>query len=229
MKKMIPLIFCILMIPLALRAADDAQQPRNEAQVILGGIFPETKVTLQGTDALASPGLAVGARYMHNLTPVTSFGGEVISLMPGQSTSDALITDGITVSQFTSVAFFAEVRVKRDDGIVRPYGLAGVGFGSTSMKINATPQAGFVWTNTKTAETRTVVDSSKLTPALTIQSGLDFVFSDSFGGGLGVAWYYFGSATYDATAVAQQTVPGFVGISGPIASISFLGNLAYRF
>lgn len=225
---MTKIAFLLLLFPMVAQS-----DPLNNVQLLLGGIFPTTKVTLNSTDDLASPGVAVGARYLADISkgdlPV-SIGGEIISLNPGNHVSDTMVTNAITVSNFNSLAFLADLKFRVDDEpVFKPFVLIGLGGESTNENISATPQPGFVWTNTGTTETRTAVDSTKFGFAFTLQSGVDFVLTDKFKAGISGAWYYFASQTYDSTPVAQQTVPGFMGVTGPLSSIALLGNLTYSF
>src|SRR6185312_410625 len=219
----------LLMIFAALLLAQAAlAEEKNEIQFLLGAVKPTNNVSIQGSDSLGTSGLAVGGRYLRETT-VTGLqvGGEIMSLNPGSAASDTLITNTNSTVQVKSLAFMADAKLAKTDGTVRPWVLVGLGFHSTNMDIESAPKAGFVWTDTGTRETRTVVDSTKTGVAATLQGGLDFPVNDQFLIGAGIAWYALGSTTYDATPVARQF--GLTGISGGISDVAFLVSANYRF
>lgn len=167
---------------------------------------------------------------MTRAAPVLMLGGELQTLKPSEHRSGTLITNGNSTTQFESLLVLAEAKLMpRGRRRFRPYLLGGIGFHSTKMKIDVTPYPGFVWTDTGTKETRQAVDARKTSAAVTLQVGADFPVSDRVVVGLSAAWYSLGKATYESTAVAKRTRPGFTGIEGSISSTAILVHLGMRF
>lgn len=200
---------------------------RSEFHVNVGGFIPLAKLSIQGSDNLAGPGYAFGAQYFRQTGSRVSPGLEIEKLAAGQHNSPTLITNGNTNSQFDSVTLMALIRLSPAEGDIRRYVIAGIGFHSTSIEINSSPQAGFAWTDTHTTETRSLVNSTKSALAFTLQAGANFMINDSVSYGVGVAYYYLASTTYSATPAAQLF--GLEGIRQSISGIDLTGNFALRF
>lgn len=224
--KLIALLSLILLLPTMASAEENS---KASVEVLIGPAFSGTKVLMNAEDDLASPGLAFGARFMAKVAPIVSIGAELQTLNMGEHSSTILVTNGNSTSKFNSLLFLAEIKIAADSGRIRPFGLAGFGFHSTAMKIESTPQTGFVWANTGTRETRSAVDSRRTAAAMTLQGGVDFPLGDRVNLGFSGAWYYLGEATYDSTAVARQTLPTFAGVKGSISATALLANLTYKF
>lgn len=217
----------ILVLALALPTMAVAEEPANDAQLLIGMVKPTTQIEGAMKDDMGEAGLHIGGRVMHRLDSIISVGGELSLLAPGEANSSVLLTNANTTSKVSSVLFLAEMRVRRSQGSVRPWGIAGLGGHSTSLKIEGAPRAGFVWSDTGTRETRTGIDSSKAGIAFTAQAGLDFIVSDRLTMGVAGAWYGLGKTTYDATP-AGRTI-GLTGVEGGISYLGLTGNVAYRF
>ncbi|MCM2303550.1 MAG: outer membrane beta-barrel protein [Elusimicrobia bacterium] len=220
----------LLSFLLAMSLTANAEDGRKTSlELLVGPAFSATKVLMNAEDNLASPGMAFGGRFMAKAAPYVSVGAELQTLSMGEHSSTVLVTHGNSTSKFDSLLILAEIKIAADSGAIRPFGIAGVGFHSTAMKIESTPQTGFVWTNSGTRETRTAVDSRRTAAALTLQGGVDFPIGDRVELGLSGSWYYLAEATYDSTAVARQTLPTFGGVKGSITSTALLANLKYKF
>ena len=199
----------------------------NEFHVNAGVFAPLTKLSIQGSDSLAGPGYAFGAQYFRQMGSRVSPGLEVEKLTAGQHDSPTLITNGNTNSQFDSVTLMALVRISPAEGDTRRYAIVGIGFHSTNIEINSTPQTGYAWTDTHTTETRSLVNATKSGAAFTFQAGANFMINDAVSYGAGVAYYYLATTTYSATPAAQLF--GLEGIKQSIAGIDLTANLNVHF
>lgn len=199
----------------------------NEFSISLGGFVPLSRLTLQGTDAVAGYGGAFGAQYLRDVTSAAAVGAGVERLNGGAHNSDTLITNGNTASQIESTVALLLGRYSINEGQFRLHVLGGIGIQETTLQINSTPQPGYAWQDTRTTESRTMVNSTKAAPALMLQPGFDAYLSDTAWVGAGLAYYYLGSATYDATSAAQKL--GLSGIHGSLAGVALTANLNLRF
>lgn len=203
------------------------QNPLNEFHINAGGFIPLAKLSIQGTDDLAGPGYSFGAQYFRQLGPNFSTGVEIEKLGGTQHNSLTLINNLFTYSQFDSLTMMVLARLSSGEGKIRPYGIGGVGFHSTTIQINSFPQPGFTWADTGTVETRNVVNSTKSAAALTLQAGVNDTINESVSFGAGVAYYYLAAATYDASPDAKKL--GLLGINQPLAGIRLVADLNFRF
>lgn len=211
-RAMVAVVLTMLSLPV--RAAD------KSLELLVGPVIPLTKLDNSanggGTDYIASTGFSIGGRFMNRVKPNFSLGGEIQSLMPGDQNSSSFIAHANTKSSFSSMLFLAEAKLAGESGPIRPFAIAGLGFHSTHVTATTTLAPGFVWTDTGTRETRTVVDSTQTKFAGTVIGGAEIPIDDRFSLGLSAAFYYLAKGTYD-------------GVSGSISAISFLGSAAYRF
>lgn len=219
----------IALLCLQILCVVSANADRVETQFLVGALSPHTKIALIGSDDLASKGISVGARIMADISPIFSVGPEIQFLTPTKHESVSLVPNANTSSSFESMLLLGSIRIKRPEGAVRPFGIAGTGFHTTRMQIESTPRSGFVWSDTGTRETRKAIDSKSTSMAASLQAGLDFQINDSLQAGVSLAWYYLGYTLYDSTPAAQSLVPGFVGVDGPISATSLAANINFRF
>lgn len=199
----------------------------NEFSINLGGFVPLSRLTLQGTDAVAGYGAAFGAQYLRDVTSAAAVGVGIERLNGGSHNSDTLLANANTASQTESTVALLLGRYSINEGSFRLHVLGGVGIQETNLQINSAPQPGYTWTDTGTTETRTMVNSTQSTAALMLQPGFDAYLSDAVWVGAGLAYYYLGAATYDATPAAQKF--GLSNVHGSLAGVQLTANLNLRF
>ncbi|OFX10633.1 MAG: hypothetical protein A2516_01220 [Alphaproteobacteria bacterium RIFOXYD12_FULL_60_8] len=198
----------------------------NEISFNMGGFTPSAKLTLNGQDDVASPGLAYGGRYLRQTSAHAAFGIGFEKINPVMHNSETLITHAFTSSNFESSTVMGLAKLSTS-GAFQLYVMGGLGFHATTLKIDAFPLAGYVWSDTGTFETRSVVNSTKSSAASMLQIGLDGDIGKSLSAGVELAYYYLGATTYDASPAAKQF--GLVGINGAFAGVSFAGHFSARF
>jgi opacity protein-like surface antigen len=199
---------------------------RNEASFDAGAFLPTAKITLGGKDDIASPGFAVGGRYFRDIAPNAAFGLGIEKLLPGSHDSDTLIPNGKTTTKFDSLTVMGLFRYATGDD-VRFTVTGGLGFHSSTMKIDVTPSAGLVWTDTGTRESRTFVDSTKTAAALMLAGGVDGKINETFSAGGELAYYALGSADYEAAPAGKRA--GLASVNGSLAGLAVSGHVSARF
>lgn len=226
--KIFSLIAALLLCATSARA--DEPEPKNEFSLVIGNVMSRTKITLDGSDYLASAGVAAGVRLLTRVSPRLMVGAEIQSLKPSERRSGVLITRGDATTSFESLLILGELKwIASGKRRFRPYALGGLGVHSTSMKIDVEPQRGYVWADTGTTEIRRQVDSRRSAAALTLQAGADFPVNERVVLGFGASWYYLGKTTYHSTAKAKATRPAFTGVDGSLSALSILAHMGFRF
>jgi len=175
----------------------------------------------------AMSGTAYGVRYLHSATAFTAVGVDVDFLRPATKNSDSLIANARTTLGVESSSVLAVVRCGNTEEKIRPYGLFGMGVHFTTIHLEAAPQAGFGWSDTLTAEKRTLISSGGTAMAIKISGGADYAVNENFLAGLFLAFNHMGSATYAATDQAKSL--GVQSASGSMTAITFGLNLTGRF
>jgi opacity protein-like surface antigen len=114
-----------------------------------------------------------------------------------------------------------------DHGYARPYLLGGIGANHTSTVIEASPNPGFGWSDTDTAETRTLVDDSHWGLASTARFGVDFSMMDPSVFSLEFGWTHLANSTYPATPAGQ--VLGLDSVNGNQNVLVIAARWGWRF
>jgi len=195
-----------------------------------GGIFiPRTKLTVQGTDTIAGTGYEFGALALHRVAqaPFLEFGAGLEDVSGGAHQSSALITNFQTTTRFRSLMGMALARVSTDAGRLRLRLLGGVGFASTNFSLGAQPNAGFVWADTFTSESRSLVNTTQTSAMLMLRPEVDARFTDNVGLGASLSYIVIASANYDPTSAGQAA--GFESSSLSFYGIALSGNLYVKF
>ncbi len=172
-------------------------------------------------------GSAYGVRFLHSAGPVAAVGLDVDFMKPADSTSSKLIADAHASTAIDSESFLAVVRLGATEDALQPNFLFGLGVHVTSLKLEAQPDPGHGWADTLTGEKRTLIDSEALGPALKIQGGADYAFTDNLLAGAFLAFNYLGSARYEATGQAKSL--GVNSISGSMTALTGGVSVTARF
>lgn len=185
--------------------------------------FHAGMASLMGT--IAARGPAYGVRYLHSRTPFIGLGLEADYLRPKNKDKDN--GNHLASTSTDSASVLGVVRIGPTEGALRPNFLLGLGIHFTSIRYQAVPKKDFVWTDSGTAEKRTLIDSSAKGAAIKIQAGADYALTDNFLAGAFLGWNYLGSAKYEATDQAKSL--GVNSISGSLSAVTLGVSLAARF
>jgi hypothetical protein len=93
--------------------------------------------------------------------------------------------------------------------------------------IEATPNVGFGWTDTDSAETRTLVDDSRWGFASTVRMGVDFALADPSVFSLELGWTRLANPSYQATRAGQDL--GLNSVTGNQDALAFAARWGWRF
>jgi hypothetical protein len=226
MKK---IIAALMMVAGIARAGD-----RDSLSVRILGNSPTSKIQAFGSDKNGGVGYGVGAEYVHRLYDHLGLGAELTYATRSKVDSSVLLPGALTTVSGSDLTLMAigKFFVNKAEEKLQPYLSLGLGFGRSRAKGVATPNPGFVWAATGTNDTRTVVDSSKTSWAMSIRGGLDTFVNDSKSVSVGaeVGWFKIGNMTYPLTASGAQVLPGVSGVSvGQVSGIQFGGRTSYHF
>ncbi len=223
-KAMVTLLVVALMPVISSAEGLDRE---NEISFRLGGYSSSSKIKIDKEDDVGKSGTAFGFRYIRNVNDRVGVGLEMNLLNAGEHESTTLMTNGISTTKLNTLATLGIVRVRFGRERFRPYALGGFGIHSTSLQLDSKPQVGFVWSNTGTSETRTLVDSRKTGVALALEGGFDYHFNDTVSAGAFLGWHLQSETTYDATAAGRAG--GLTGIKGSFSGIALGGSFSARF
>ena len=210
------------------RPEKSGAEPKGEVSVDVGNLTSATQLQgLNGSDDLSAPGIFYALRYLHDVAPHLAVGLQGEALMPGDRTSQVLLTNDDTTTHFESFDAMGMARVQFGSGKLRPYVMGGVGAYSAYLNISARPKPGNVWPDTGVNDTRTLVDSSAGGFIGAFQAGLDCDLSASVRLGGFFSYRHLGTASYGVTSDANAL--HITGVSGSYDAIMFGGRLAGRF
>lgn len=182
-----------------------------------------------GKEKAGSTGLSIGGQYLYNLREDIGIGVDVNYFGSGDKTSSTFIPRGeSTLSSKMTTVLAVYKYTFTTKGAVWPYVIAGLGFGSSNLKVDAKPAAGFVWADTGTAETRSMMDSTKTVFASAIGLGMDIPINQRIALGGEVRWVGCGSANYDSTQAAKSGF-GVNGVDGSLNQVLVTAKVGYKF
>jgi opacity protein-like surface antigen len=205
-----------------------APEPKGEISIDVGNLTSATQLQgLNGHDDLSAPGIFYALRYLHDVAPHLAIGLQGEALMPGDRTSQVLLTNNNTNTHFEAFDAMGMARVQFGSGRLRPYVMGGVGVYSAYLNIDSRPKPGYVWPDTGVNDTRTLVDSSSGGFIGAFQAGLDYDLFSSVRLGAFFSYRHLGTAAYGVTADANAQ--HINGVSGSYDAIMFGGSLAGRF
>ena len=204
----------------------------QEFSLEFGAASPLSRVSFAsaggGTDDNGNSGLLLGAQYLYRTNPRLAFGLNIESMNRGSSDSHGLLPQSDT--QISGNSFLLMPVLKYtivDRGWTRPYFLAGIGVNRTSTLIDARPNFGFLWSDTLTDETRTLVDDSHWGLATTARLGIDFLqFNPSFFS-FEIGWTGISNGSYSATPAGQSV--GLNNVTGNLSYLTVGGKWGWRF
>lgn len=109
-----------------------------------------------------------------------------------------------------------------------PYIGFGLGIAQTRLKADIQPAPGFVWTVTRTNESRTVIDSQETSVAWSPRLGVEGHLGGGFSLGLELAIFGTGETTHNATESGRQVMGDF-SITGRRTDFLMSFCVAYHF
>lgn len=181
-----------------------------------------------GSDINGNSGLLIGTQYFYSLTPHLAAGMNMEYINRAPRDSQSLLPESDTAVSGDSLLLIPTLKFSLvDRGDVRPYLLAGIGANRTSTVVESSPNPGFEWSDTHTAETRTLVDDAKWGVASTLRVGVDFdvmnpsVFSFECG------WTRLSNATFGATPAGQAL--GLSSITGNQNVMTIAARWGWKF
>lgn len=215
----------LLFFALPLKA--EVQHGTQFVSVDAGLVLPRTELVLSGpAEKIGAAGPKIGLQYLYHTTNNWALGTEFNYSARGKLASSKFLTNSDSEIEGTYLSalvlarytFFAE-------RTFHPFVVLGVGFASNKLKIVSTPASGFVWTDTGTSETRTMVDSTQTGLASTFGFGFDIETSDTGFFGVEFRGQAIGEATYDASSSAKNLgLGGFKGLMGDLVLSARLGK-----
>lgn len=212
--------------------SDELVLPRpNAVSLELGMAVPMSDVDLSGfgggTATNGAAGPSFGVRYLR--FPNSSAGVGVELAYHGRSGSDS--ADLGTVSSRVSgdaVLLLGVVKLPLTNrGRVRPYLLGGGGVYRLTEQVDGKPDAGRVWSDTGTRETRRLIDDAAAGAAATARFGVDFGADPSGGFALELGWTGYTNARFDATAAGRSV--GYGGTRAGLDEFTFSGRYSFDF
>ncbi|MBI3563999.1 MAG: hypothetical protein HY079_02245 [Elusimicrobia bacterium] len=167
-----------------------------------------------GTASDGDVGPLFGLRYLRDVSPRWSAGGEFRFEGRGGTDSPGLLANADASVSGSSVLFLGLLRRSFGRDGLRPYVLVGAGAHRTTTTIDAAPAAGFAWSDTGTGETRRLVDGDAWGAAATARAGVDFTPRDPGELSLEAGWTLLSRETYAATARGRAL--GLTGVTAPL-------------
>lgn len=215
-----------------LREIGGGPEPTQMFSLGLGFATPASRVNFEstggGTASNGDTGLFFGTQYAYSLSPRTAIGFNIEYLGRSPTGSQSLVPE--TNTDVSGGTFLLMPTVKyafTSRGNARPYLLAGVGANRTSTVVDATPNVGFGWSDTGTAETRTLVDDSRWGLAYTGRVGIDFLVSEPSVFSLEFGWTGVDNADAEATRAGKDL--GLEEVTGNVSAVTFAARWGWRF
>jgi hypothetical protein len=169
-----------------------------------------------------------GLQYLYHVSPRVAWGLEFHYLDREDADSASLVPSSEARVSGDSLVVLGVAKCSLTDrGYARPYVLFGAGADRTSTTIVAHPLPGFSWSDTGTAEPRTLVDDSAAGLAASIRLGIDFGSMGPGVFGLETGWTGLTNATYSATP--QGRALGISGVSGSVSYYTFAARWGFDF
>jgi opacity protein-like surface antigen len=130
----------------------------------------------------ADGGGVIGGQFLYYVSdsPCMALGVDVYHAGFGDHNSYLLLSDRFTQSSASNTTGLVIARLAYPRGRVRPYLQGGFGAQSTSLTLDGTPINSSTWTDSPTTETRRLLDSSHIGPALEGAIGLHIYLTPRF-------------------------------------------------
>ena len=181
-----------------------------------------------GTASNGDVGPLLGLQYLRELTPQLAVGGEFGFLHRSATDDTGLLQSANSNVWGDTLSLLAVLRASlTDHGVARPYVLVGAGAARSTLKIDATPLAGFQWADTATDETRRLVDGEKWLPAGAARIGVEFNAFAPTRFSLEAGWLGVGSGRFSAAPAGQAI--GLTDVAAPVNAFTFSARWAWRF
>jgi len=180
-----------------------------------------------GTATNGGAGFHLTTQYLHSLTSRWSAGMNVEFMNRGSETQSLLPNSTTEVSGNSLLMLAAVKYALTDRGSVRPYVMGGVGPHYTSTVVDATPNAEYMWDDSDSWETRTLVDQRHWGIATTARLGLDFLVSPESTLGLELGWTRMMTDDYAATSAGRDL--GLESVTGNQNALTFAVRWGWRF
>jgi opacity protein-like surface antigen len=181
-----------------------------------------------GSDDNGDTGILLGFQYHYFLSPRLAAGMDLEFLSRSRTGSENLLPNSETDVYGNTSLLLATLRYSlTTHGPVRPYILAGLGGNRTSTIVEAAPNPGFSWSDTDSAETRTLVDTSRWGLAETARVGLDFTLADPAIFSLEFGWTGISNSEYPATHAGQDL--GLDHVTGNLSVFTLAARWGWRF
>ncbi len=199
----------------------------------LGGAIPFGRVDFSGTgggtDDNGDSSILASGQYLYQVSSRWSAGLSLDYMHRSRTASQSLVPASTTDVFGDSWVFMPLAKFSIiDKGVLRPYLAAGVGLNRTSTIIEAAPNPGFQWSDTKTFETRTLVDEGHWGLASTLRAGLDFYSPwDPQVLSLEMGWTQLSNSSYDATAAGRDL--GLESVTGDLGILTVAFRFGWRF
>lgn len=218
-----------LALALAAPARAEVREGMHQVGLDLGLAAPVSKINgMGGRETNGSAGARFGVQYLYHLRPSMGLGFELSNGIRSGKESSALVTGANSTIKGNSVVGMAIGRwTFFDESRLRFFALGGLGLHRSRVTIDSSPQAGLVWADTGTRESRTLFDGSGTGFAFALRGGMEYDVSEPFVAGLDFGYEQMAKATYRATAAAKAL--GASDTSGSIAHFSFMARVGARF
>jgi len=148
---------------------------------VLSGRYHQPGVSKDEQD-YADGGGVIGGQFLYYISdnPCIALGFDVSHADFDSHNSYLLLPNRYTQSSAKNTTGLIIARVAYPKGRVRPYIQGGLGAQSTSLSLDGTPINASTWTDTPTTETRRLLDSSHIGPALEGAIGLHVYLTPRF-------------------------------------------------
>lgn len=209
--------------------AEPVKNAPDEFSLDLGITGPLSDVKLGAASASnGDVGVALGMEYLHYTSERLALGVDLEWLHRGATSSPGPVPNSDTNVYGGSLIFMGVAKYALTaGGDARPYVLVGAGVHRTNETVDATPNDGFVWSDTQTGETRRLVDGSSWGAAGTARFGVDFRMFDPSIFSLEAGWTALSGGRYAATPAGAAV--GFADVTGPIHVLTIAGRWGWRF
>jgi opacity protein-like surface antigen len=179
----------------------------QELTGVLGIAIPVSDIDFNGIGGSSvsngTVGPLVGIQYIYQLSDQFGLGPEFDYFHRAGHHSNDLVPLAESEVSGDSFLLMAVARwLFTTTGYARPYVSAGIGAHHSTTFVDAFPQAGFVWSDTGTNETRRLVDGGVWSAAASLRFGVDLISHDTVTA-FEVGWSRLGSGTYPATAAGR--------------------------
>jgi opacity protein-like surface antigen len=218
------------------RAAEPERRSTGEApqmfSINFGFSNPLSRVDFSSTGGGSGDngdtGFVLGAQYAYYVTRRLAVGMNLEFMNRGQTNSHSLLPSANTDVFGNTMLVMPVLRYSlTSEGTARPYLLAGIGSNRTSTIIESTPDAGFIWDDTSSAETRTLVDESRWGLATTARFGIDFMLADPALFSVEFGWTGISNSDYAATRAGQDL--GLEKVTGDLNILTIAARWGWRF